>query len=73
MNSPTVSLLASFSKICEKDVFFYFYNLLMEIGFLCKLESGFRPGDATINQLIFHKIYEARWRAVKSYLYELSS
>ena len=25
----------------------------MEIGFLYKLQSGFRPGDSAINQLIF--------------------
>ena len=33
----------------------------MQIGFLYKVQSGFRPGDYTINQLIFfvHKIYEA--------------
>ena len=33
----------------------------MEIGFIYKFQSGFRPGDSTINQLIFlvHKIYEA--------------
>ena len=33
----------------------------MEIGFLYKFNSGFRPGDSTINQLIFlvHKIYGA--------------
>ena len=33
----------------------------MEIGFLYKFQSGFRPGDSTFNQLIFlvHKIYEA--------------
>lgn len=33
----------------------------MEIGFLYKFQSGFRPGDSTINQLIFlvHKIYKA--------------
>jgi len=33
----------------------------MEIGFLYKFQSGFRPGYSTINQLIFHvhKIYEA--------------
>ena len=56
-----VSLLPSFSKICERVVFFHLYNFLMEIGFLYKFHSGFRPGDSTINQLIFlvHKIYEA--------------
>lgn len=33
----------------------------MEVGFLYKFQSGFRPGDSTINQLIFfvHEIYEA--------------
>ena len=31
------------------------------VGFLYKFQTGFRPGDSTINQLIFlvHKIYEA--------------
>ena len=61
VNYRPVSLLASFSKICEKVVFFHLYNFLMEIGFLYKFQSGFRPSDSTINQLIFlvHKIYEA--------------
>ena len=61
VNYHPVSLLASFSKICERVVFFYLYNFLMKIGFFYKFQSGFRPGDSTINQLIFlvHKIYEA--------------
>ena len=61
VNYRPVSLLASFSKICERVVFFHLYNFLMETGFLYKFQSGFRPGDSTINQLIFlvHKIYEA--------------
>ena len=56
-----VSLLPSFSKICERVVFFHLYYFLMGTGFLYKFQSGFRPGDSTINQLIFlvHKIYEA--------------
>ena len=44
VNYRPVSLLASFSKICEKVVFFHLYNFLMEIGFLYKFQSGFRPG-----------------------------
>ena len=42
-------------------MFFHLYNFLMEIGFLYKFQSSFRPGDSTINQLIFlvHNIYEA--------------
>ena len=61
MNYRPVSLLAGFSKICEKVVFLHLYKFLMEIGFLYELQSGFRPGDSTIKQLIFlvHKIYEA--------------
>ena len=61
VNYRPASLLASFFKICERVVFFHLYNFLMEIGFLYKFQSGFRPGDTTINQLIFlvHKIYEA--------------
>ena len=61
VNYRPVSLLASFSKICERVVSFHLYNFLMEIGFFYKFQSGFRPGDSTINQLIFlvHKIYEA--------------
>ena len=45
------------------DSFFgeLFFIFSMETGFLYKFQSGFRPGDSTINQLIFlvHKIYEA--------------
>ena len=61
VNYRPVYLLASFSKICERVVFYHLYNFLMETGFLYKFQSGFRPGDSTINQLIFlvHKIYEA--------------
>ena len=61
VNYHPVSLLANFSKICEKVVFIHLYNFLMEIGFFYKFQSGFRPGHSTINQLIFlvHKIYEA--------------
>ena len=36
VNYRPVSLLASFSKICERVVFFYLYNFLMKIGFLYK-------------------------------------
>jgi hypothetical protein len=51
----------SISKICEKIVFIRLYNFLLEIYFLNPFQSGFRPGDSTVNQLILivHKIYEA--------------
>ncbi len=37
------------------------YNFLLEIHFLNPFQSGFRPGDSTVNQLVFiiHKIYQA--------------
>ena len=60
-NYRPVSLLTSLSKIYEKIVFKRLYNFLLEINFFAPLQSGFRPGDSTVNQLIFmvHKIYEA--------------
>ena len=53
--------MISISKICEKIVFIRLYNFLLEIHFLNPFQSGFRPGDSTVNQLVFivHKIYEA--------------
>ena len=41
-NYRPVSLLAGFSKICEKVVFFYQNNFMMEIGFLDKLKPWFQ-------------------------------
>ena len=60
-NVRPVSLLISLSKIIEKIVFIRLYNFLLEIHFLNPFQSGFRPGDSTVNQLVFivHKIYEA--------------
>ena len=60
-NNHPVSLLDSFSKITEKVVFIRLYNFLLEIGFLIPLQSGFRPGDSTVNRLVYlvHRIYAA--------------
>ena len=54
-------MLACLSKISEKIVFIRLYNFLLDINFLNPFQSGFRPGDSTVNQLILitHKIYEA--------------
>ena len=58
-NYCPVSQLDSFSNITEKVVFFRLYNFLLEIGFPIPLQSGFRPGDSTVNQLVYlvHRIY----------------
>ena len=61
VNYRPVSLLACLSKISEKIVFIRLYNFLLDINFLNPFQSGFRPGDSTVNQLILitSKIYEA--------------
>ena len=60
-NYRPVSILNAFSKIIEKVVFTRLYNFLLDINFLNPLQSGFRPGDSTVSQLLYivHKINEA--------------
>jgi hypothetical protein len=36
-------------KISEKFVFIRLYNFLLDINFLNPFQSGFRPGDSTVN------------------------
>jgi hypothetical protein len=59
INYRPVSLLPCLSKICERVVFIRLYNFLLEIGFLYKFQSGFRPCHSTVNQLLYivHQIY----------------
>ena len=64
VNSKRITVLFLCSQVFPrsvKELCSFTNNFLMEIGFLYKFQSGFRPGDSTINQLIFlvHKIYEA--------------
>ena len=58
-NYRPISLLPIFSKIFEKLLFDAIYSHLSENKLLTPNQSGFRPGDSTINQLLFitHKIY----------------
>ena len=58
-NYRPISLLPFFSKIFEKLLFDAIYSHLSENKLLTPNQSGFRPGDSTINQLLFitHKIY----------------
>ena len=74
---PSVSLLPCISKICEKSVFIRLYNFLNEVGFFYHLQSGFRPGDSTVMQLIYivDKIVNAaleRWNEVRGVLLDIS-
>ena len=60
-NYRPISLLPICSKIFEKILFDPIYNHLSNNDLLTKHQSGFRPGDSTINQLlaITHSIYES--------------
>ena len=58
-NYRPISLLPIFSKIFEKQPFDVIYDNLSRNKLMTPNQSGFRPGDSTINQLLFitHKIY----------------
>ena len=60
-NYRPVSLLSCVSKILERIVFKHLFNYLREINFLSSHQSGFQPGDSTVNQLsyLYHKFAEA--------------
>ena len=60
-NYRPISLLPIFGKMLEKLMFDALYNHLISNNLLNPNQSGFRPGDSTINQLlsIVHTIYAA--------------
>ena len=60
-NYRPISLLNSVAKLFEKLVFKYFYNHLQDNNMLSSLQSGFIPGDSTVNQLayLYHIFTEA--------------
>ena len=49
-----VSLLNAESKAFERLVFKQLFNHLRDNNFITPLQSGFIPGDSTVNQLTFH-------------------
>ena len=51
-NYRPISLLPICSKIFEKIIFDEVYHFLFSNNLLSKHQSGFRPGDSTINQLL---------------------
>ena len=51
-NYRPTSLLPIFSKILEKLIYESLYSYLERKNFLNPNQSGFRPGDSTINQLL---------------------
>ncbi len=50
-NYRPISLLSTIGKVFEKVVFKHVYNYLHEHHKLTPLQSGFVPGDSTVNQL----------------------
>ena len=60
-NYRPISLLPAISKIMERIVFKKVYNFFHTNGLLTKHQSGFRPGDSTINQLayLYHTFCDA--------------
>ena len=59
-NYRPISPLPIFAKIFEKNIFNRIYNFLLEEDLLNPAQSGFRPSDSCINQLlaITHEIFE---------------
>ena len=51
-NYRPISLLPIFGKILEKLIYDSLYSHLVSCELLNPNQSGFRPGDSTINQLI---------------------
>ena len=51
-NYRPISLLPIFSKLYEKYIFVAMYDFFVENELLSKHQSGFRPGDSTIYQLL---------------------
>ena len=60
-NYLPISLLPIFGKIFEKTIFNRTYNFISEENLLNHNQSGFRPSDYCVNQLlsITHKIFKA--------------
>ena len=51
-NYRPISLLPICSKLFERIMFTYLYNHFVSNNLITSNQSGFRPGDSTINQLI---------------------
>ena len=51
-NYRPISLLPICGKLFERIVFKYTYNHLISNNLITMNQSGFRPGDSTVNQLI---------------------
>ena len=51
-NYRPISLLSTISKVLEKIVHKYLFNFFRDNNVITAFQSGFVPGDSTVNQLI---------------------
>ena len=60
-NYRPVSLLSCVGKLFERAIFKYVYNFLRDTGAISLKQSGFKPGDSTVYQLmhLYHIFTEA--------------
>ena len=60
-NYRPISLLSCVSKVFERVIFKHVFNYFRDNSTISECQSGFIPGDSTVNQLIFlyHKFCEA--------------
>ena len=58
MNYRSISVTSCLGKILEKIIFKYLSNFVQEHNIITTFQSGFRPRDSTVNQLleIYHQI-----------------
>ena len=63
-NHRPISLLNSENKLFERLVFKYLYNHMRDNNLLSSLQSGFIPGDSSVNQLTF--LYNTFCKAIDS-------
>ena len=51
-NYRPISILSNLSKVFEKSIFKHVFNFVKDNSILTKFQSGFIPGDSTVNQLL---------------------
>ena len=51
-NYRPISLLNTVGKVLEKTVHKHVFNFLIANNLISSLQSGFVPGDSTVNQLV---------------------